>query len=152
MEMRPIYPGADAGAQQVLRLAEEYRAAAHQLLLRGQRGNPATWAPARLLAIQAIELQLNGLLLHRGVEPAAIRTLQHDLSRRCALASRYGIVLRKRTVDHLRALHDGREYLTTRYGPECAASWTHINRLMATLDEVSRKVAQATGLSGDNPN
>ncbi len=151
MEMRPIYPGTDASAEQVLALAEEYRAAAHHLLQRGQRGNPATWAPARLLALQAIELQLNGLLLYRGLEPAAIRALQHDLARRCARAFAFGIVLRKRTADHLRALHDGREYLTTRYAPECAASWSRINRLMATLDEVSCKVAKATGLPVNNP-
>jgi hypothetical protein len=51
-----------------------------------------------------------------------------------------GLVLRKRTVAHLNKLTESREYLVTRYGPELSTSLSQINRLMATLEEVARKV------------
>lgn len=134
------YPGALATPEQLRLLAEEYRGAAHLLLAQGRRGKPLSRAPFRLSAIQAIELHLNALLLHRGHEAAKVRSLQHDLDARTDLAVAAGLRLRRRTDEHLRALHRGREYLASRYGPELAPTASHVNRLVATLEEVASKV------------
>ena len=135
------YPGAVATVQQLMELADEYRGAALDLLQRGRRGNASSWAPARLLAIQAIELYLNALLLSTGEDAASIRGLHHDLAKRAARAADLGLVLRTKTAAHLQQLAGRREYLTTRYGPELSGTWSQINRLTATLDEVGEKVA-----------
>lgn len=137
------YPGDVATADQIQRLADEYRGAAHDLLARGKRRQPATWAPARLSAIHAIEFYLNALLLHKGQRASEIRGLQHDLAKRAELAASTGLRLRKRTLLHLNDLSHSREYLVTRYGAELAGSWTQLNRLMAALEEIATKVALA---------
>jgi hypothetical protein len=93
------------------------------------------------LAIQAIELYLNALLLERGHTAVELRRLQHNLAARTELALAEGLVLRVRTVAHLRALCDGREYLVSRYAPDQAKDATQVNRLAATLDEVARKTS-----------
>ncbi|MCF8706985.1 hypothetical protein [Rhizorhapis sp. SPR117] len=92
------YPGDVATADQIQRLADEYRGAAH------------------------------------------------DLAKRAELAASTGLRLRKRTLLHLNDLSHSREYLVTRYGAELAGSWTQLNRLMATLDEIATKVALALAL------
>lgn len=135
------YPGESATAEQILRLAEEYRKAAHLLLQLGRRGDPLSRAPCRLSAIHAIELYLNALLLFRGQETSRIRGLQHDLAARTQMAIANGVQLRKRTAEHLSAMAGNREYLVTRYGPEMTATISQINRLTATLDEVANKVS-----------
>lgn len=135
------YPGESATAEQILRLAEEYRKAAHLLLQLGRRGDPLSRAPCRLSAIHAIELYLNALLLFRGQETSRIRGLQHDLAARTQMAIANGLQLRKRTAEHLSAMAGNREYLVTRYGPEMTATISQINRLTATLDEVANKVS-----------
>lgn len=133
-------PGDSASVEQILRLAEEYRKAAHSLLTLGRRGDPLSRAPCRLSAIHAVELYLNALLLYKGHEPHCIRKMQHDLSARTKLALDGGLSLRKRTADHLSVLTGNREYLVTRYGPEMVSTISQINRLTATLDEVANKV------------
>ena len=143
MHARPTYPGDLATVPQLITLACEYRGAAHDLLTRGKRKSPSSWAPARLLALQAIELQLNAFLLHSGNDTHKIRSLRHNLAERGDLAISSGLVLRKRTLTHLYELSSGREYLITRYGPELSGSWTQINRLIATLDEITIKVSSA---------
>jgi hypothetical protein len=134
------YPGQGASVLELRTLADEYRRAAHLLVQLGRPGKPLSRAPLRLAAIHAIELHLNALLLHRGHAPAAIRGLQHDLPARAALAREAGLHLRLKTRDHLEALGRNREYLASRYAPEQGASLSEVNRLMATLDEVARKV------------
>ena len=126
-------------AEDMLRLAEEYRKAAQLLLKHGRSGAPLTWAPCRLSAIHAIELFLSALLLHQGHKASAIRAMQHDLSKR-AEQTVASLQLRKRTAHHLSAMVGNREYLVTRYSPEMPATISQINRLTATLDEVAKKV------------
>ena len=135
------YPGETASAKQLLMLAKEYHTAAHTLFAQGRKGNPLSRAPCRLTAIHAIELYFNALLLHRGLTAAKVRALKHSLDERLHLAQEHGLHLRVRTADHLQAMTGNREYLVTRYGPELTATVSQINRLMATLDEVSSKVS-----------
>lgn len=142
------YPGDLASHDQLLVLAEEYRQAALVLRERGVRRRPLTWAPFRLTAIQAVELYLNVYLLRNGHSPSQVRGLQHDLGRRSNEAIAAGLKLRQRTAEHLQRLSDQREYLVTRYGPELASTASQINRLVATLEEVGRKVTlQSASLS-----
>lgn len=134
------YPGSTASAWQILTLAHEYRGSCIHLMARYQGGEPHQLAPARLLAIQAIELYLNALLLDAGEAPQAVRGLQHDLAARARRAMERGLVLRLKTADHLAKLTSGREYLTARYGPELSGTQSQLNRLTATLEEVAHKV------------
>ena len=144
MRTDPItYPGDGTSPAQILQLAGEYRGAAHDLLARGRKGVPASWAPARMTAIHAIELYLNAVLLAKGGTPAEIRGLQHNLAKRAELSAVRDLRLRRRTLQHLGSLSEAREYLATRYGPELGSSWTQLNRLLATLDEVAAKVTAA---------
>lgn len=140
-DMPKTYPGESATPEQIFRLAEEYRKAAHLLLQLGRRGDPLSRAPCRLSAIHAIELYLNALLLFMGQETSRIRGLQHNLAARSEMAIASGLQLRKRTAAHLSAMAGNREYLVTRYGPEMTATISQINRLTATLDEVANKVS-----------
>ena len=59
------------------------------------------------------------------------------------LKSGGGKPVRKREQAIAIALSEAREYLATRYGPELGSSWTQLNRLLATLDEVAAKVTAA---------
>lgn len=137
------YPGASANAEEIACLADEYRRAAQTLLQNGRKGAPNSRAPSRLCAIHAIELYLNGFLLHLGEKPEQIRSRQHNLAERTSLALDSGLKLRKKTAEHLIKMTEGREYLISRYGPEMASTLTEVNRLMATLDEVAIKVRKA---------
>jgi hypothetical protein len=127
----------------IRRLADEYRTAAHLLLDLGRPGNALSRAPYRLAAIHAIELYLSAFLLHKGHAPSKIRGLQHRLKDRADLSIVSGLQLRKRTAAHLVALDDNQEYLVTRYRPQMMAKVTQVNRLRATLDEVADKVSRA---------
>lgn len=134
------YPGTLAKPSDVLRLAKEYHNAAIVIADLGRRGDPISRAPYRLAAIHAVELYLNAHLLHAGHEPCRIRGLQHNMAARTDLCLASGLVLRKRTAAHLRAIADNREYLVTRYGPELTSTLSQVNRLAATLEEVASKV------------
>lgn len=136
------YPGELATPEQVFSLAEQYRSAAAHLLELGKPRSPLSRAPFRLVAIHAIELHLNALLLHCGKHASELRGLQHNLQSRLDLAEASGLKLRIKTRQHIVTLVDTREYLVTRYGPELASSVSQINRLTATLDEVAKKVEQ----------
>jgi len=135
------YPGDGATVSDLLRHADAFRAAALALLETGRKGAPSSWAPFGLCAIHAVELYLNGLLQHRGATPSQIRGMQHDLAARTSLAVEKGLVLRKKTAAHLAAMHETREYLILRYGPEMISKMSQINRLKATLEEVAERVA-----------
>lgn len=142
------YPGGSVTIKQIHSLAEEYRRAAQHLLQQRRRGEPLSLAPCRLSAIHAIELYLSVFLLHSGHESHRVRGMQHDLATRARLAIEKGLQLRKRTAEHLVAMASNREYLTTRYAPEMTSTMSQINRLIATLDEVARKVTVTIGDQG----
>lgn len=133
------YPGEAATPAQVLSLAHEYRAAAELVRQNGRPGKPHTYAPFRSVAIHAIELYLNALLLHRGLEPDRVRGLQHRMQDRADLAIEHGLGLRKRTSRNLGEIGAEREYLTSRYAPERNPR-IPVNRLEATLNDVAKKV------------
>jgi hypothetical protein len=125
------------------RLADFYRDAAHRSSGSIQNGDPLSAGPMRLLAIHSIELNLSAYLLLHGVTWAAIRKMGHDLAARLELAEGKGMVLRERTAAHISAMARDREYLVARYGPDCLSTASQINRLLATLEEVARKVSLA---------
>ncbi|MEO8300681.1 MAG: hypothetical protein ABI608_02740, partial [Rhizomicrobium sp.] len=118
-----------------------YHEAAKAMLLSGKKGNQLSRASWRLVAIHAIELYLNALLLHFGQNPSEIRGLQHNMGSRTERAIAKGLTLRKRTVSHLANIGMNREYLTVRYSPEPTATLSQINRLNATLEELAEKAA-----------
>ena len=68
--------------------------------------------------------------------------MQHDLALRAVIATSNGLQLRARSAAHLKSLAAQREYLVIRYGPELAGTTSKINRMVATLDEVARKVTR----------
>jgi len=135
------YPGENAGPISLRLLADQYRRAAAVLRDSGQRGHPMSWAPFRLTAVQAIELYLTAFLLHRGCSAIEVRRMGHHLGLRAEAAAAAGLQLRKRTNEHLASLSDSREYLITRYCPDGLESASQINRLTATLAEVTHKTA-----------
>jgi hypothetical protein len=138
--LSPAYPGSAASAWQILNLAHEFRGSCLHLMARSHGSESHQLAPARVLAIHAIELYLNALMLDAGETPQSVRGLQHDLGARAKRAGECGLVLRQRTADHLHRLTTGREYLTARYGPELSGTLSQLNRLTATLEEVAHKV------------
>ena len=66
--------------------------------------------------------------------------MQHNLAARTDIAIELGLVLRKRTAQHLRSLSETREYLVSRYDPGLSMT-SEINRLTATLEEVAGKIS-----------
>ena len=141
IEGQKFYPGNDATALQMLALADEYRKAAETLLPTGRPGKPLSRAPFRMVAIHAIELYLNALMLSRGLPAAKVRGFQHNMAPR-ALFARTSLSLRQDTISHLFAISESREYLVSRYGAEVPSSLSQLNRLAATLTEVGDKVTK----------
>jgi hypothetical protein len=121
-------------------MAYEYRKAAGLLMPSAPHGKPLARAPYRFLAAHAIELYLNALLLHAGKTPETIRGMQHDHSARAEMAIAVGLKLTKRTALHLSGMTRDREYLVTRYSPVLPPTMPQINRLAATLEELSEKI------------
>ena len=140
VEGQKLYPGDEATPRQILMLADEYRRAASALLPTVRRRKPLSRAPYRLVALQAIELYLNALMLHRGYPAARLRALQHNMAPRALFAKTAGLSLRKATFEHLLELAETREYLVSRYGPEFSSSLSQLTRLAATLREIAEKV------------
>lgn len=136
------YPGSETNPADVFRLAEEYRNAALALSKLGRSGAPMSAAPFRLAAIHAIELYLNVWLLLDGVEPAAIRGLNHDLAKRAELVLKSHLKLRVKTARHLAVLSEQRDYLVSRYAPDLLGTLTQRNRLEATMAEIAGKVTK----------
>lgn len=141
-EVKP-YPGSQATIGQFVGLADEYCVAAYSLLSQSNRMSPSSSAPARLCAIHSVEMYLNAFLIFHGMTPAEVRGLQHNLAERAAAAARNSLGLRSRTQAHLLRIHDQREYLVVRYGPEQVQGLSELNRMFATLKEVSTKVRSA---------
>lgn len=127
----------DASIGDILTLAAQFRDAAVNL---GEASPMSAQLPLRLLALHSIELYLNALLLAKGLGQTAIHGLQHDLGERSRIAIHAGLVLRKRTVTHLVALSVLGEYRAVRYAHERSATLSQTNRMLATLDELSKKV------------
>ena len=98
-----------------------------------------------MVAIHAIELYLNALMLSRGLPAAKVRGLQHNMAPR-ALFARTSLSLRQDTISHLFAISESREYLVSRYGAEVPTSLSQLNRLAATLAEVGDKVTKTMTL------
>lgn len=124
--------------QDLLSLASQYRAAAFKL----EVAPPPTQLPQRLLALHAIELYLDALLRVKGIEEQPIGTFRHDLGERARIAVSTGLVLRNRTLAHLQTLSSATEYVVVRYDPKLTSTLSQLNRVMATLEEVSRKVSK----------
>lgn len=124
------------------RLADFYRDAAYRSLGSIFVDDPMSAGPTRLLAIHSIELNLSAYLMLRGSSWAEIRKMGHDLTARLERASELGLLLRARTSNHIRAMGRDREYLIARYGPDCLSQTSQVNRLLATLEEVARKVSR----------
>ena len=138
-EGQKFYPGELASPELIAQLANEYRLAAKELAKIGRRGKPLSRAPFRMAAIHAIELYLNAFLAAAGHPAIEIRGMYHDLSVRTELALAAKLNLRKRTVSHLKAISQRREYLLARYDP-AVSSTSELNRLDATLAELAAKV------------
>jgi hypothetical protein len=139
LEGQKIFPGDGATVEQVFDLADEYRRAADLLLPARRPKCPLSRAPYRLAAIHAIELYLNAILMRHGWSSAQLRGMQHDLAKRSAAVTAAGIVLKKRTLEHLKKLSEAREYLVMRYGPEASGTVTHLNQVESTLKHVAEK-------------
>ena len=137
-----FYPGEAATPAEVVAIADEYRFAAQLLVQNGRPGEPRSRAPFRMVAIHAVELYINAFLLQSGHRAGQVRGLQHNLAARADLAVERGLVLRKRTREHLHSMSQSREFLVTRYVPS-GTSLSEINRLRATLTEVAQKVSAA---------
>jgi HEPN domain-containing protein len=133
-------PPETATPRQILDLANEYRRAAENLSPTTRRGAPLSRSPYRLVAIHAIELYLNALLLTQGHSYAALPRLRHNLISRARLAEAAKLVLRKRTLRHLASLSASGEYVIARYDPAARAA-SELNRLAATVSEVAGKVS-----------
>ncbi|MQB45859.1 hypothetical protein DXT94_28460 [Rhizobium sp. ICMP 5592] len=140
----PAYPGKAAGVRDILNLAKQYQDAANKL---GEGSSKLNQAPRRLLALHAMELYLNAFLIAKGVDPTTIRGFRRDLGERARLASDAGLVLRKRTVVHLATLSASNEYDVVSYAPELTSTLSQVNRVIATVDELSRKVRKALRVS-----
>lgn len=67
--------------------------------------------------------------------------MQHNLGQRAELAVSKGLKLRVKTYAHLMRLNDQREYLIVRYDPERVSTLSELNRVFATLKEISDKVS-----------
>lgn len=143
-EHQTFYPGETTTPHQIVELADQYRAAAEKLLDSTKGDDPFSRAPFRFLAIHAIELYLNAFLVAAGCSASEIRGLQHDFDARTKLLGAKKLVLRKRTMDHLKMLSQRREYLHTRYDP-AGLQRSKLNRVKATLDEIAKKVTDRVG-------
>src|SRR3546814_19632379 len=109
MSEKITYPGSCASAEEIVHLATEYHHAAHTLRQNARKGKPLSRAPSRLCAIHAIELYLHAFLLSLGETPGQIRSLQHTLAGKTALAVAGGLKLRKKTAAPLNKKNKERE-------------------------------------------
>jgi Protein of unknown function (DUF2726) len=139
-------PAESANPNEILRLAESYRRAASRMRETGSPGGRLASAPYRLLAIHAVELHLNALLRHAGVNERQVRGMGHNLAARAAKAEGIGLRLRPAAAAHLATMTGRHEYMLARYGPIEDAEVSEVTRLAATLDEVAVKTAELMAL------
>ncbi|MEO1701318.1 MAG: hypothetical protein AAFR71_04630 [Pseudomonadota bacterium] len=129
----------------LISLADHYRTAADHLYEARVGKGLASMAPIRLCALHAIELYLSAYVVASGFPAKPLRACGHDLALRATYAKGAGLNLRARTFDHLAELTESREYLLSRYAPSLISSTSQINRLLATLKEVSQNVTEHIG-------
>jgi hypothetical protein len=137
------YPGSDANAYDIARLAAEYPHAATVILVHDERREILSLAPVRMLTVHAIELYLHAFLVAVGVPPVQIRGFQHDFASKVNLAGEKGLILRRKTARHISTIAERREYLVLRYEPEQMTDRPELNRVLATLKELAEKVMPA---------
>ena len=77
-----------------------------------------------------------------GASPPELRTHFHNLQERSDRARTSGLMLRKRTAEHLVKMIEEGEYLVSCCGPERATTLSQFNRLLATFKEIAKKVRQ----------
>ena len=143
------YPGADARADEVIRLANHYRGAANDLLRLVEEKGARRIAPCRLCAVHAIELYLNAFLLKLGIPQADPRQRPRPRRARGAGQRRRS---RAPAADGDPPGDDDASPRASvlRYDPGMAEV-APLNRLWATLDEIARKVTSAVGGSSPRP-
>ena len=129
-----------AMAQQMLMLAMEFERAAAGLRTGIRKGVAATWAPYRFTALHAIELYLSAYLRLYGIEDGVIRKTGHHFRQKAEMATMLGLKLRQKTLQHLDAIGENREYLVARYHLEELPMCSQVNRLEATLAELAGKI------------
>ena len=133
----------------LISVAHHYRAAAIDLYQLRLGKGLASMSPVRLCALHAIELYLSAFVVASGFPAKPLRAFGHDLAVRATYAKGAGLNLRSKTFDHLSELTESREYLLSRYAPSLITSQSQINRVLATLREVSEKVGEQIRSTSD---
>ena len=131
------YPGSVTRPGDLLVLARHYHGAAEVLLAAQQGSGAVAQLPGRFCALHALELYLNAFRSLKGEANESIRASHHDLSDP-ALSD--ALNLRDKTRAHLTALSKEREYLKARYAPDMVCDLSHPSRVVATLNEMRKKV------------
>lgn len=143
MPPTPAEPPKDMAAttpKELLELAKSYSKASMTYLSAEKSKASLANAPYHFAALHAIELYLTAYLQLNSHEPKDIRDLQHNLEARTEHATKAGLILRKRTVRHLRKLTSSREYVEARYHPAALKNLSQRTQLLATLNDVKDKV------------
>jgi hypothetical protein len=137
------YPGAAAAADEVRRLADEYREAFLALRATCRKGHRVSYLPARFCALHAIELYLGSFLRHQGVPAKEVRGKNHDLSALAAEAQAKGLALTGKRMKCLARVSAHREYLLYRYEPSAPPTLEQINSIEKTLEDIASAVRDA---------
>jgi hypothetical protein len=135
--MLDIYQDTSITAEQTLVLSRQFEEAA---MAYPKAAKGLAWSPYRWMAIHALELSFNALLLHNCLDAKEVRGMQHDLLARLNLATSFGLKLRQRTAQHIAVLTETREYVLHRYVPAKSLTSSQLNRVFATTHEVGKKV------------
>jgi hypothetical protein len=130
-------------SSQYLLIAMRYECLALGLLAEKRKLDAELVFPARFLMVHAVEMYLLSWLAHHD----ASTDRNHDFKTKVENATEAGLHLKKKTYDHIVTLRQ--EYNFLRYGAAESVPMPPLNRLQATLHEVSNKVL--TVLSPDNP-
>jgi hypothetical protein len=124
-------------SSQYLLIARKYECLALDLLARKRKLEVELIDPARFLMVHAIEMYLLSWLVHHH----ASTDRKHDFKTKIENATKEGLHLRKKTYAHIATLQT--EYYFLRYGANESIPMPPLNRLQATLHEVSKKVLAA---------
>jgi hypothetical protein len=125
-----------ATPQDVLERAEQYAEAADFLFKGKTDAEVALHVPARLCALQAIELYLHAFLRFRGVSVKQIKARQHNVWHE-EFCQR--LELDKRTREHLQRISKDRVYVAVRYPGEVSTRLCEPTRVERTLRAIRDK-------------